>query len=383
MSDSISSKYQTLVSNVTNVCSRQKSITIELTPTNACNCNCKYCFEHDHSQRKIDYRLQNRQLQLLVKLCEEFDPAQFNRVNIVFWGGEPMLNLDFVQQVVRATCKYKFVYYMMYSNGTLVDKFKQFTNDPIVKSICHRFEVQLSYDGDKHHKAMRGDNSASIFETAHMLVDAGFSISFKATLVFDKIGFFVDSWKSYERLHDEFGSIARYCPTLDTMNVGLTSEIVDDFYRQSIEVAKCEYKFIAKYGYPLISWYDPYHMNRQSCRLDYHAAIDTDGSIYLCHGCFYSSSKQKFKLDHIDEISSLYDVLHEVFYNSRENEECKACGAFFCNICHVACVDSSNFIDDWQQCRSSNRLRCACFRAFSRAFTALTLALIDNNVLMQ
>ena len=378
----IHDRHYGIASDIEQMSHNLDDLTVELTPTNACNCNCKYCFEQDHSQCTIDEKSQEKQISLLIELCENFDPLKFNEVHIVFWGGEPMLNSGFIEQVVEATSKYKFVTYMMYSNGTLFNAYEDFIKNPIIANNNYRFEVQLSYDGSPHNEKMRGYNEDDILKTARLLFNAGFKLSFKATLTFTMIKHFADAWQSYKKLYDEFGDNARYSPTLDTTNFGIDDESKEEWKKQVIEVAKLEYKFIQKHGHSLISWYNPFYKSKCSCKLDYHAAINTNGDIYLCHGCFYSKHKDKFKLGSIDNIKTLYKVLQDNFSKSKNNFKCMMCSAMFCNVCHISCVDPNDYVNDWHMCKSSNQDRCWFFKYFSYIFNLLTCALIDSKMLL-
>ena len=120
---------------------------------------------------------------------------------------------------------------MMYSNGTLLDAYEKFIENPIISRNNYRFEVQLSYDGSPHNEKMRGYGEDKILKTARLLFKSGFKVSFKATLVFNMLKHFVDAWKSYERLYDEFGSSVRYSPTLDTTNIGIDYESKVEWHR--------------------------------------------------------------------------------------------------------------------------------------------------------
>ena len=42
-------------------------------------------------------------------------------MSITFWGGEPLLNLEFVEKIISATIEHDFVNYYMFTNGTLID----------------------------------------------------------------------------------------------------------------------------------------------------------------------------------------------------------------------------------------------------------------------
>jgi len=133
---------------------------------------------------------------------------------------------------------------MMYSNGTLFNAYKKFVENPIVLRNNYRFEVQLSYDGSPHNEYMRGYDEDKILSTARLLFKQGFKVTFKATLVYSMLKHFADAWKSYERLHDEFGSTIRYSPTLDTTDSGIDCCSKAEWIQQCIKVAKLEYQFI-------------------------------------------------------------------------------------------------------------------------------------------
>ncbi|MBP5784852.1 MAG: hypothetical protein J6W16_04645 [Methanobrevibacter sp.] len=75
----------------------------------------------------------------------------------------------------------------MYTNGTLVDEFKRLISSDVIYKNKDRFAMQFSYDGEPHHKLMRGDNSDKMLESAKLMFDNGFNISFKATLSFDML----------------------------------------------------------------------------------------------------------------------------------------------------------------------------------------------------
>ena len=85
--------------------------------------------------------IENKQIELLKKLCSKFDLSMCDSLTVSFWGGEPMMNLDFVCNVIEATSKYKFVRYHMYSNGTLEDEFKRLLDKPFIEDIKDRMHI--------------------------------------------------------------------------------------------------------------------------------------------------------------------------------------------------------------------------------------------------
>ena len=76
----------------------------------------------------------------------------------------------------------------------------------------------------------------------HLLLDAGITAYFKATLTFDMISSLEHIWDSYKLAYDEFGDVVSYSPTLDTE---LTDDsMLDEWKAQMKKIAKKEYVFI-------------------------------------------------------------------------------------------------------------------------------------------
>lgn len=113
---------------------------IDLTVTGSCNKRCSYCFENGHICRN-DPEIRRRELNLLEEYCGNFDKDRFNNLLFSFWGGEPLMDVDFMFDVMDVLGKYDFVRYAVYSNGTLVNNWRRFLSDERVWSIKDRFQV--------------------------------------------------------------------------------------------------------------------------------------------------------------------------------------------------------------------------------------------------
>lgn len=356
---------------------KRQSIHIEITLTDACNMNCKYCFEHSHSNKSNPIE-EEKQLKLIKELCINFDTIKFRDLQIVFWGGEPMLNMKFMHKIIEITSPYKFVNYFMYSNGTLIEQYKIFVHDNLIKSIKNRFRIQISYDGDPINKLERGIDSQTIINVAHMLKDNGFSWSFKATASSETIKYIPQAWKSYEKLHTEFGSTIRYSLTLDMTSKDLDKHF-DEWKCIVLDIMAYEYQFIKQHGYFLMSWlnYKNFNDNKMACCKDYACHLHTNGNIYICHGCAYVADHQNFLLGQTKSIDSLSSILKQHDYGKRNND-CFDCGAVFCNICHVNNVDSTNIFNTWLSSVDKNKTRCAYFKYFGLVKKLLDFIIIDK-----
>jgi putative peptide-modifying radical SAM enzyme len=112
--------------------------------TTGCNSQCRYCYgealediDDDFSDIEVDYDLPgeiNYDISLLQRFCR-MDPDCV----LTFYGGEPLLCLDMLRQIMDKT-KPKF--FMMQTNGLLLDRLEP--------SYANRFQtILVSIDGDE------------------------------------------------------------------------------------------------------------------------------------------------------------------------------------------------------------------------------------------
>ena len=351
------------------------TIGIEITTSSGCNCNCAYCFETSH-QFTRDIEEENRQLALLEEYCsKDFSLRNINDIRITFWGGEPMMNLDYVKKIIEATIKYDFVRYYMYTNGTLLDAFKDLAKCKWADELKKRIHIQLSYDGEPHNTIKRGEfSSKMVIKTAEFLKNAGFEVSFKATLSFDMLSKLPEIWKSYLDLREKLGAFVQYAPTLDMTTSDQTA--LDEWRNGLKEVMKLEYDLWKKTkGLPLLAHLSSM-THKRVCDMRGTVLMHNDGNFYLCHGCAYldDSKKKNLVLGNTKD-NSIAEVLSKTqgVKFDEKNKDCQRCPATWCTTCHAMSVDPANYQDDWIKCISSDKVRCKFFKIFAtlaRAFQA-------------
>ena len=122
--------------------------TSEFLITQKCNLNCKYCFEKNKSKRNIDWDEFKKILR-----SEEF--TSFPSRNIYIFGGEPLMNPEFIDTFVQYVDKHpsmgpsikreliSAIVTNITTNGTLIDK--------TMMSLLKKYNctVQVSLDGPK------------------------------------------------------------------------------------------------------------------------------------------------------------------------------------------------------------------------------------------
>jgi uncharacterized protein len=132
--------------------------------TDACNLKCKYCgygeFYIDHDERNNQFFTVKRAIVLLDYLKElwlsGFNTSHSQQVYISFYGGEPLMNMKFVRQVVEYIEKLripnKIFAFAMTTNAMLLDKYMDYLAEK-------NFRLLISLDGTKRNHSYRVDHS--------------------------------------------------------------------------------------------------------------------------------------------------------------------------------------------------------------------------------
>lgn len=152
---------------------------LTITTTMDCNLGCYYCYE-ERSQSALEANSIDPILNLI---DETVIGAGRKSLHVDWYGGEPLLNVDFLSsasQAIQAHCASKGISYAasIISNGTL------WPDDPAAFVKCHAIrQVQISFDGmrrnhDRRRRTRRGYRHVgnrlllSSFDEAVSLVDA-------------------------------------------------------------------------------------------------------------------------------------------------------------------------------------------------------------------
>ncbi|WP_404385426.1 quinohemoprotein amine dehydrogenase maturation protein [Caenispirillum salinarum] len=121
--------------------------TIILNVNTGCNLSCTYCYKEDLTSpakgERMDFDTARDSFELLLRQAKDRD-----RVNVVFFGGEPLSNLPLIKQVVeyaepRAAEVGKTVDFSLTTNATLL------TEATVDWLDAHKFALTVSMDGPK------------------------------------------------------------------------------------------------------------------------------------------------------------------------------------------------------------------------------------------
>jgi uncharacterized protein len=139
--------------------------------TDACNLKCKYCgygeFYNDYDERteqKLDINTALTIIDYLVELWNSKLNVSLNKIKYIsFYGGEPLLNMSFIKQIVT------YVNGLNLLHNRIV--FSMTTNAILLKSHIaylaeNRFKILISLDGNRENHSYRvhknGKNSFDI-----------------------------------------------------------------------------------------------------------------------------------------------------------------------------------------------------------------------------
>jgi len=125
--------------------------------TDFCNLNCLYCSFGELYQGYDMRNFKNINTQnavTLLKYIFELNPKNKNRnLSIAFYGGEPLLNINFIKEIVDVVNQLNAekeinISYLMTTNATLLHKHIDYL-------VANKFRVLVSLDGNKENHSYR------------------------------------------------------------------------------------------------------------------------------------------------------------------------------------------------------------------------------------
>lgn len=146
--------------------------------TDACNLKCKYCaygeFYEDFDKREDKMLPVSKAIRLIEYLNQywnsERNTSAKSFMYISFYGGEPLMNFDFIKQIVeyvetRLDCPRKKFLFSMTTNAILLYRYMDYL-------VEHDFHLLISLDGNEKNDSYRVDhNGNSSYERVVRNVD--------------------------------------------------------------------------------------------------------------------------------------------------------------------------------------------------------------------
>lgn len=356
---------------------------LEITTTEACNFNCRYCFERDHKpQEKI------LDANILISATKDLLEAdwfkdQYCGVKIILWGGEPTLNMPLCKTLMNAFKEDERVCFFIYTNGSTIPQMMptlmELKDQPFIKEGQSKLTVQISYDGNPLHDKNRlykdgHTTSDMVSESIAYLHRKGIDYGLKATMSWDDYKHLPEVWQDYKFLHDQYGSKIRYALTVDYYNIQF------DKYEKEVEealvkLAQKEIKFFKKFGYFLSNIFQ--HRKAICATGKSMCVINTNGDILNCHGAIYSKCSKEltygsiFDEDFINSIERANSLYEDNHFEPDECQECYATSCLRCNVKKFEESDKDDHLNRWYDYPAQKDL-CRYYRLVGKISTAIS-----------
>ena len=138
---------------------------LEVTTTEACNYQCKYCFERDHVPTEKILTASIIQDKVGELFQAEWFSNQYSGIKLILWGGEPTINHSLCENLFNTFMHDKRVCFFVYTNGSYIKKFLPILKDLKRKEFIGgtpKVNIQVSYDGNPIHDKNRLDKNGKI-----------------------------------------------------------------------------------------------------------------------------------------------------------------------------------------------------------------------------
>lgn len=222
-------------------------ITFEV--TDACNLKCDYC---GYGKFYCNYdKRENRNLSFafavsILNYMSDLWNSNLNKshgknIFISFYGGEPLLNFPFIEQVVRYIRKLKILHnrvtFSITTNGILLDKYIEFF-------VTYDFNVMVSLDGNAENNSYRvfknGEPGYEKLLEILKMVRAKYPDYFRRKITFNAV---LHNKNSVAEIHEYFKKSFGKVPTIGELNTsGIKDSQKEEFLRTYSNINESLYK---------------------------------------------------------------------------------------------------------------------------------------------
>lgn len=338
-------------------------LTLSIAPTYACNFRCPYCYEQGHNS--IKGKMSPEVVECIMRFVEERLKARpFEKLTVQWYGGDPSLALDVVEDLSRqliAFSEERGIEYVatMLTNCNFID---EAAADMLADA--HVSSVVVTIDGfeDTHNKRRVSATGSNSFqrniEAMQLFRERGIVV--QANMNVDKV-----NWPEFHPLRDQLRksldvelTCARLCDYGHFSGTRDFKRPEFDLFDHS-EYCKLQHDEFVAGGFDVDkvrSLLQPAPRFCNGQRDDYYV-IDTLGDIYLCDG--YIGEQDHVVANVLDNYSA---ALGKVSHDPYESEQCRECHLLpICQgncdwerrqtgmVCHPLLTTLPDYLRDWQR----------------------------------
>ncbi|MBQ6760530.1 MAG: radical SAM protein [Prevotella sp.] len=303
-------------------------LSLTIAPTLNCNFRCVYCYEKGRNNETL--ATSETLIDDIVDFVESFDSTE--RLRITWYGGEPLLKFDFIQDLTRRFLQIRSDYdAFIITNGYLL-------NSRVIKSLSdlHIRGIQITLDGleETHNKrrphVIRNNSFQTIIHNMDELFDIYPDVSVYLRVNVDKTN--EDEYHQlYQFLNEKYGKYKIFIhPGYVTDDFSETSNGACMLQEERNTFVIDQYD---KYGLPM-QMYPKTSFGECCARHISSFVIGPNGELYKCWNDIGIKDKE---IGHLNSFS-LFDkncLTYMLDNDPLESEECEQC--FFFPICHGGC----------------------------------------------
>lgn len=286
--------------------------------TSKCNLKCKYCYEgNEKSNKNMTVETADKTIDFMVKRVKNSDIKR--PVNVVFHGGEPLLNFELIKYMLRHITEKidRKIIFNITTNGTII-------TDEIVEYISRYINnISISIDGTRTtHDLNRTfyDGSGSyeiVIHNAKKLLSKNVDVRARMTFnsqnvneLYDGVKFLLDIGFKY------------VVPVADFYDNGWSENGIEIFKKQFFKILNIK-KENHEQRISLTDLKLLYRKRGDCFGGISNFTIDVDGNIYPCT---FSAGNSSFIIGNVYEGKLLEDKIDELInIYQAENECCRGC----------------------------------------------------------
>lgn len=204
--------------------------------TDACNLKCKYCAFSDlytgYDPRENNYLSFNYAKNIIDYLADFWNTHSSivfpTRLNIGFYGGEPLLNFHLIKEIVSYIESFenigRAISYSMTTNATLLDRYIDYL-------VEKDFSLLISFDGDEWAQGFRlyknGESSFADVYANMKLVQKKYPVFFEKNISFNSV---LHSRNDIESIYDFFKTNFSKTPKISALSdSGINKDTLDEY----------------------------------------------------------------------------------------------------------------------------------------------------------
>lgn len=304
--------------------SGQLCIVIALTPQ--CNFSCVYCYENRHGvSNNMSNEIREKVIEFIKGICEK--RKYINKIQIVWFGGEPLLDIQGIQFFGNELQKFTQNKNMDFTtniitNGKYIDKYLVILNKYNLKNI------QISIDGfEEIYAKYRHTDKRTFYQVVENINRARkvSHVSIRLNLLKNNLGSIKHFCKWFEQ---EYGlDNIDFFPAKVEGNTGI--EASEDEYLD-LKIELLDYFYENHWINQLKNFVSGPRQGFCTLAQAGNCAIDWDGMIYKCE---HFVGEEKYAVENVCSPNcQLYDR-HFFTYTKAHDERCRSCVLFPLELC--------------------------------------------------